>query len=288
MTVHPPVYIAGYQSFSTQSPQQFNSIYPKVNNISSIGVTGNGTTGPFTGVINSQQAIILPNVNQQQIGLLQGQVLFSAIGDTGTGSTTGMAMADVPLVDTATGYKLNFGNLYNVNSADYKAALANPPTTIADANNVINYLTGDFSVQFPYNTIVGTQITSQTVPQVLSLPQALLYYSNTFTLRPVPDQSYRVNFEVYQRPTALLSAGQYPELEEYWQYIAYGAAKKIFEDRMDLESVALILPEYRKQENLCLRRTIVQYTNERTATIYTEQTSYGAGSGAWGWGGGSF
>jgi len=215
LTVHPPVYIAGYQSFSTQSPQQFNSIYPKVNNISSIGVTGNGTTGPFTGVINSQQAIILPNVNQQQIGLLQGQVLFSAIGDTGTGSTTGMAMADVPLVDTATGYKLNFGNLYNVNSADYKAALANPPTTIADANNVINYLTGDFSVQFPYNTIVGTQITSQTVPQVLSLPQALLYYSNTFTLRPVPDQSYRVNFEVYQRPTALLSAGQYPELEEY-------------------------------------------------------------------------
>ena len=87
----------------------------------------------------------------------------------------------------------------------------------------------------------------------------------------------------------LLTSGQSPQLEEWWQYIAYGSAKKIFEDRLDMESVQMIVPEYRKQETLCLRRTIVQYTNERTATIYTEQAGGGSdGSGFWGWSGGPF
>jgi hypothetical protein len=52
-----------------------------------------------------------------------------------------------------------------------------------------------------------------------------------------------------------------------------------------MDSVALILPEYRNQMNLCNRRNLVQYTNERTATIYTEQTNLT--SGGWGWGSGS-
>jgi hypothetical protein len=115
-----------------------------------------------------------------------------------------------------------------------------------------------------------------------------LFYDNKFVLRPVPDQPYQINFEAYVRPTYLMAENQVPQLEEWWQYIAYGAAKKIFEDRMDLESVALILPEYKKQETLCLRRTIVQYTNERTATIYTQQTGYNSGFGGWGWGGSNF
>ena len=109
----------------------------------------------------------------------------------------------------------------------------------------------------------------------------MLYYNDTFTLRPVPDQAYRVQMEVYVRPTELLSSSQSPELSEWWQYIAYLASKKIFEDRMDLESVQQILPELRKQECLILRRTIVQQTNQRTSTVYSEQTgaagAYGPG-----------
>ena len=287
MTVHPPFYVAGYQSFSTQSPEQFYSIYPRVNSIAQTGTTGNGTPGPFTGVINSQQATLVAGQNQQVVGLVQGQVLFSSYASPGTNEILGQTLVDVPVVDPSTGFKLNFGNLYDPNTAAYRAALVSPPTAV-NSNNYINYLTGQYVINFTSNTVAGTQITSQTVPQVLALPQAVMYYSNTFTIRPVPDNSYKINFEVYQRPTALLDSGQSPELEEYWQYIAYGAAKKIFEDRMDLDSVELILPEYRKQENLCNRRSIVQYTNERTATIYTEQTSY-TGQGGWGWGnGGSF
>lgn len=283
LTVHPPFYIAGYQSFSSQSPEQFNGIYPKVNSIASIGVTGDGVTTSFTGVVNSQQSIVPPGTNQQ-IGLLQGQVLFSSVS---TSSGIGLSLADVPVVDPITGFNTQNGNLYDPNSAAYQAALRTPPTIIT-ASNTINYQTGRFTITFASAPGVGEPINSQTVPQVLALPQAVLYYSNTFTLRPVPDQPYRINFEVYSRPTALLASNQSPELEEYWQYIAYLAAKKIFEDRMDIDSVQMIMPELKKQEALCLRRTLVQYTNERTATIYTEQTGNTGYNGGWGFGGGSF
>ena len=72
-------------------------------------------------------------------------------------------------------------------------------------------------------------------------------------------------------------------MEEYWQYIAYGAAKKIFEDKMDLDSVQMIMPEFKQQERLCLRRSLIQYTNERTSTIYTDQVSHMNGWGGLIW-----
>jgi len=281
LTIHPPFYIAGFPTLLSQSPEQFYGLYPKVNSISSIGTFGNGSSGPFTGVINTSQTYSPPGLVQVTY-LVQGQVLFSAVGTPGTSEIVGMAMVDIPVVDPVTGFKINIGNLYDANSSAYQAALRTPPTVV-DPNNNINYITGAFIVNFPQATVVGTQITSQTLPQVAGLPQSILYYSNIFTIRPIPDQSYRINFEVYQRPTALLASNQSPELEEYWQYIAYLAAKKIFEDRSDLDSVQLIMPELKNQERLCLRRTNVQYTNERTATIYTDQV--GSANGNWGgWG----
>lgn len=287
LTIHQPIYIAGFQSFFSQSREQFFGIYPKVNNILATNSLGNGSAGPFTGVINSQQALLPPGT-VQQVNLLQYQVMFSAIGTPGASEIIGMSLVDVPLVDPSSGFKINFGNLYDPNSAAYKAALITPPTVV-DPNNNINYITGQYTINFPLNTVAGTQINSQTVPVALARPIALLFYQNQFIVRPVPDQSYRVNFEAYQRPTALLASGQSPELEEYWQMISLGAARKIFQDRLDMESVQLIEPEFREQMRLCLRRTLVQHTNERVATIYTENNGSGFGWGGWNnYGGGSF
>jgi len=277
LTVHPPVFIAGFQAFYTQSREQMYGVYPIVNSIVSIGPAGDGVTTVFTGVINSQQAIV-PGNFVQTVCLLQNNVLFSSVDLNGNGLT----LVDVPVIVPSTGNPSINGNLYIPGFQP-----VTPPTVITPGNT-INYVTGKFTITFPFAPGSGVPINSQTVPQIVAMPQALLYYNNKFTLRPVPDQPYQVNFEVYVRPTALLNMQQTPDLEEYWQYISYGAAKKIFEDRMDLDSVALIMPEFKKQEALMIRRSIVQYTNERSATIYTEQTSFGPGSGAWGWGGGPF
>lgn len=280
ISVHDPVYIAGYQSLYSQSREQFFSIYPKINSISSIGVVGNGTTPFFTGFINYQQSIanIPPNSNQPAV-LLKGQVLFDSINV----NNLGISLIDVPVVDTTTGFQTIIGNLYSPDNLPLS-----PPTVVLPFNN-INYKTGQYSITFDSAPGVGQPINSQVVPQICSLPQGLLYYDNTFFVRPIPDQPYRIQFEAYKRPAALLQQNQSPQLEEWWQFIAYGAARKILQSRMDLETVQLIEPEFREQERLCLRRTIVQYTNERTATLYTEQSSHGSGNGSWGmWGGGPF
>ena len=290
LSVHDPLYIAGFQGFWSQSREQFYGIYPITNSISSIGPTGDGATTTYSGVVVNQGSFssIPPNNFAQSACFLKDNVLFSSVDI----NSNGLSLVDVPCLDGTTGNPTVWANLYtpgNEPSSPPLITAYNPapalPTGV-DPNNYFNYVTGAYTITFPIAPLSGQLINSQTVPVIVSLPQALLYYDNQIILRPVPDQPYQVNFEAYVRPTYLMDTSQSPQLEEQWQFISYGAAKKIFEDRMDMDSVALIMPEYKKQETLCLRRTIVQYTNERTATIYTEQTAYGSGQGGWGsWGG---
>jgi len=283
LTIHKPVYVAGFQTFYSQSEEQFFAVFPKVNSIASIGVTGDGSTTTFSGVVNSQQAIVPPNMTQN-VALLQNQVSFVSVD----ANNAGLVMVDVPVINPITGNPTSIGNLYQ------PGYLPTTPPTVQNLTNYINYVTGAFTVTFtldgstPVAPGAGMAINSETVPSVASLPQGMLFYSNKIMLRPVPDQPYRIEFEVYKRPTELIGSNAVPELNEYWQYIAYGAAKKIFEDRMDMDSVQLIMPEFKQQERLCLRRTLVQNTNERTATIFTEQTSIGSSLNGWGSAGGSF
>lgn len=272
-----PVYIAGYAALYSQSREQFFGIYPNVNSILFTGYYGNGVRTSWSGVINLSTGpqLLVPPINNTAAVLIQNEVLFESVDLNGNG----LSLIDVPVIDTATGNPTVNGNLYIPGQTP-----ATPPVAITPANTV-NYITGAYTITFPTAPRSGQPINSQTIPTIISIPQALLYYNNTIYLRPVPDQPYQINFEAYKRPTALLAENQSPQLEEWWQYIAYGAAKKIFEDRMDTESVQQIMPEFKQQERLCNRRTIVQYTNQRTATIYTEQTQAN-GSWGWGWNGG--
>lgn len=260
LNIMPPIYIAGKQALFLESREQFFGLYPKFNSIASIGTTGNGATQAFSGVINTQQAII-PSGLTQIVLLLRNNVLFSSVDANGNS----LAMIDYPISPT-------IGNLYVPGGVPTS-------TTVKDNANFINYTTGAFTVTFTAAPATGIAINSQTVPVQPTLPQSMLFYDGKFTMRPVPDQAYRIQMEVAQRPTEFLSASQSPELAEWWQYIAYGTAKKVFEDRMDLESVQQILPEFQKQQNLIQRRTIVQQTSQRTTTIYSNETG-GLGSTA--------
>lgn len=264
INVNPPVYIAGYQALYLQSREKFFGIYPQLNFINSIGVYGDGVTDTFTGVINTQQATTQAGLQQTTV-ILQNQVLFSSIDS----NFNGLALVDYPLYPTQ--QSPSIGAL----------GLPGQPQSLPSLYGQINYVTGEYTVKFPVAPGAGQAINYQVVPVQPSLPQTILFYDSQFVLRPVPDQSYRVQMEVFARPTALLEQGNTPELEEWWQYIAFGASIKVFQDRMDMESVALIMPEFKVQESLILRRTIVQQTNQRSSTIYTEQVgaagAYGPG-----------
>ena len=284
ITMHPPIFIAGFESLFTQDRSQFYGLYPKIMNIRSIGVKGDGATSTFSGTI---QSFGNPTPANNVMPVLQNEVLFDSIDS----NFQGLALRDSPIIDAATLHPTNYGYLYNPNNPGITLPLKLNAPYLTDVNfptgNFINYVTGKFTITFPTAPGLGQPINSQTVPFQPARPDTLLYYENTFWVRPVPDQPYKINFEVYKRPTELLATDQIPDLQEWWQYIALGAAVKIFQDRFDFDSVNLIMPEFRVQQNLCNRRTLIQYTNDRVATIYADNTSGGYGNGWCGLGNGT-
>lgn len=294
LTIHKPVYVAGYETFYTQDRREFYASYPINNFIQSIGLVGDGITQQFTGTVQFG-GTINNSLNNASLSLLKRNVLFDSVDVNGNG----LALIDIPVLDATTGVETIYGNLYvpgtqpTTPSAPPVGYPLQPPLATApylnngvDMSNYINYATGQFVITFPVAPLAGETINSQTVPTIPSRPFAMLFYNNTITLRPVPDQPYAINFEVDARPTQLFQTNSIPQLEELWQYLSYLCAKKIFEDRMDMDSVQMILPELDVQERLCLRRTIVQLANQRSATIYAgvtgENNEFNQG---WGYGG---
>ncbi len=235
-----PLYIAGFQSFWSQDREQFFRIYPALAEIT-FNLRGAGNPGPYTFTLSNTP-------------ILQFQVTVGTIDNTGTS----INVIDVP-------QNRETGNWEKINEE-------------ISVVGSIDYLTGEGTITFSNSIPTQEEITVTAVPYQPNRPQALLFYDNIITLRPVPDKAYLVRMNAFRLPTELLKEADNPELKQWWQYLAYGAAKKIFEDSGDIPGVQQIMAEFKEQEKMVLRRTIVQQTNERTATIYTEQTSFPYGN----------
>ena len=74
-------------------------MYPKIFQIQSIGFSGDGVTLSYSGFVNFQQLTPTFSNTLPTIGLLQNEILFDSVTTFGAG----LAMVDVPLVDTVTG-----------------------------------------------------------------------------------------------------------------------------------------------------------------------------------------
>ncbi len=283
LTNMPPVYIGGYRSYLTQSRDNFFRVNPQLNFLQQSVYTGNGTSGPYTGQFLTNTPIIpgfKPNppgaytANAQNLipaRYLNWTLIVSALG---TPDPTSGISPSVTLVDDGLGHLIN---------------PLDPGTTLVTGFNyagTINYVTGAINItnflDSAGNNVAiptGNAINVQYVPYVASRPQQVVFYQDQFILYPVPDQAYTVSFEAYKYPFSFTVdvAGNYdgtlePQLQEWWQLLAYGAADKIFADNADFENLQKFRPLLKEQMDLIQRRTIVQQTSERTATIYTEQT----------------
>ena len=271
ISVEPPVYINGYQSYFTQSQDQFYMLYPRLGLVEQNLAFGNGTVGPYVFTLTNAP-------------VLQNNVVIYATDSTGFTATA----VDVPI---------------NV----FTGALTG--TSIQGAST-LNYITGVVSILFNNAIPTGNPINCQVVPYQASRPVAMLFYNDTIFLRPIPDASYLVNIQAYVNPFACINGASHnpptnggtndpmfpnppnaatipagfvsdtdtPQLNQWWQLIAWGTAIKIFEDRGDIENIARTMPLYDLQLRLVQRRTLVEMANERTATIYTEQVQYPLGN----------
>jgi hypothetical protein len=270
----PPVFIAGYQSYMTQSRDNFFRINPNLNFLQQSATTGNGTAGPYSFYLT--QTPIMPGFKRNPPGAYSSSgatypsptdVPPSAINWNVLISGTNAFGQSVNLVDDGGGTSgTGIGYLFDPAGV----------TTVANAaQGTINYATGQVNItNFSQSIADGAPINAQYIPYVASRPQSVVYFQTQFILYPVPDQAYTVSFEAYKYPTALIENGDVPQLAEWWQMLAYGASDKIFADNGDLESMAKFRPLLDEQMKLVQRRTIVQQTSERSATIYTEQSAF--------------
>jgi hypothetical protein len=139
----------------------------------------------------------------------------------------------------------------------------------------IDYVTGAYNFTFTLAPGAAEEVKSKTVPYNPSLPLVLLFFDAKFMLRPIPDDVYAVNLEVYARPSELLDATDMPELSQHWEYIAYGASKKIFEDRRDPESKAEIMDAFKELEEQVRTKSTMQLSEQRASTIYSDKKYFG-------------
>lgn len=258
-----PLYIAGFPGVIAQSRELFYTMYPQQCYINAEPYLGDGGRRTFFGTLSYRP-------------VMENYVTFSSRGIDGNGNIIQLVLHDIPHIDPVTGNTMTTGDLVIPNT---------PAPVIPDPDNIINYVTGQYRLTFPTAPAVGQPINSEVIPYVAARPYTLLYYNDAFTFRPIPDQAYAVQIDVQVRPTGFIAAGDTPDINQWWQYIAYGAAKKVFEDRLDQDSIQLIMPELLNQETLVQRKTILQQSTQRTATIYNQPMNYRYGYG-WGsdWG----
>ena len=169
-------------------------------------------------------------------------------------------------------------------------------TLIGDGSGTINYDTGAISVTFTNAVPDGETITIQYNPATLSIPLSVLFFQNQFTLRPVPDKGYTIELTAYRQPSQALLGSTDPdnpdlsgraELNEWWELLAAGSAKKVFEDRLDFDGVQLMDKMLFERYAVAEARTYAEIGQRRVSTIYADQLTGNYGSFGWGFGGGS-
>lgn len=243
-----PIYVDGSEAFYTQSRDEFFRIYPKITT-EFTGSSGNGSAGPYTFTIS-------------QAPLLKREVTLSVVDSTGN---TQSCHDDPNILNESTGTFID-----------------NTDPTGSALVGTINYVTGVVTITWT-NTIDAAQSIKAKVSRYQGgKPNGILFFNDKITMRPVPDGVYKVTMNVYRKPIQLLDSASGPEVQQWWQYIAFGAAIKILQDRQDMESIQNLVPFFKEQEALVLYRTATQMAEERTATIYSQSS----GSSLNGFGGG--
>lgn len=283
-TLEAPAYVEKKVVPFYQSPWPFYSLFFNWQYQETLD-TSDGTVGPYGGTAQSNPIIRSYNNNP----MVQTKTLNTATFGVGT-------------FPVATAY--NEPNpsraqniLISVNTASGTLHVTDDGNgnLIGDcaANGTIDYQTGVVaSLNFTSAPPSGNPIYIHYNPTNQNIPQAVMFWQNQITLRPVPDRGYTIEIVAYRRPSqALLGSTDpdaptttgTPELLEWWETLAAGASKKIFEDRQDMDGIAMMDKMLAERYAANETRTYAQLGKQRIETIFSNQLN-GMGGGFFGWG----
>ena len=166
---------------------------------------------------------------------------------------------------------------------------------LIDENSVnrgsIDYETGAVTVNFSSAPGDGEFVIVLYNPVVLNIPLAIMMFQNQMVLRPVPDKGYTVEIVGYRLPSQVImgttsstspNLSGRPEEKEWWECIAVGAAKKVYEDRLDMDGVATMDKMLQERYQTAYTRTYATLGTKRIGTIYSDQLEFTSGAGPFG------
>lgn len=253
--IRPPVYADGSACAFFQSQQLFNNVFPEFIFNQNL-ILGNGGVD-YDGTVT--QTPLLRGFTDQ-LGYRLPNVIISAT------STTGNRLY---ITDDGTLNTTDVGELYETPSDFQFPNPATPPTS----SGTVNYATGALDFTFSEGITAGSNIQVQTVNYSAGWPRAVLFFNNIIKLYPVPDKSYKMQFDAQITPAQFLSNQDAIPFGYMGEYLAYGGALKLMAETADTEQFNFYYPMFKEKEAKVLRRTNRQQAVERTPTIFSAQTT---------------
>lgn len=175
--------------------------------------------------------------------------------------------------------------MHNQNTLNPGLYRTNTQTTpFTNAIGSVDYVSGDFVINFPVAPASGTQITLWVSQYQTGRPYCLLFWNNELTIRPVPKLTHKLEIETYLTPIQFLESTDQPILAQWAQYLSYIAAMEILRDRQDMEGVENLREGFLRQEALVLERQSIEEIGQPNFQLFNSTQGYSV-YGGWGnWG----
>jgi len=268
-TLEPPVYIDKRNIGFFTDPSSFNALFLKTQRTEAF-TTGDGTTGAYSGTAESTPIIRSVNNNPMVETMTQPTASFS----------TGSYPAEFTLEPNPARIQ-NILITANTATSSLHVTDDGDGSLIGDCSaGTIDYATGAIaSLTFDSAVPSGTDIEIHYSSSVSAIPQAVLFWQNQLIIRPIPDKSYVVEIVANRRPSQVLLGSVVPgvpvgtgvpELLEWWETLAAGASKKVFEDRQDEDGIQMMDKMLFERYALNETRTYAQIGKQQMKTIFSE------------------
>jgi len=283
--VRSPVYFEGINGYFYKDRQQFFNMWPKWPTLTN-PFSGDGVTQLFNFTLQP-----IPILSQSFVlGILGTNGNQIVVADDGNGN---LFYQSANTISPAPAQPNQFPGMTNTNLSGTFVSGAPPqsyqtyPGDRVQTNvGTINYVTGVTSINFALANVTpasGALANVWVSQYTVGRSYCLLFWNNEFTVRPVPDKTYKVEVETYLSPIQFLQSTDLPILTQWWQYIAYGASCEILRERQDFDGVAALQEGFKRQEALVLERQGVEEINQRNATIFSESTASQGWNQGQGW-----
>jgi len=267
-TIEGPAYVSKEQVTIYQDVKSYNNWTAYTQSNESFA-TGDGTEGPYSG-----NTISYP---------IRRSVWNNPMVDTQTAG-----VASFPTGYPPTFNESNISRIQNILITSNTATSTQNVTDDGDGNLIgdcaaggtIDYFTGAISgLTFDNPVPSGNDIWVQYVQTTFARPTSIFFYQNQFILNSVPDQGYTVEVQAYREPskalmgttsTTAFDLNGRPEEFGWWELLAFGTAKKLYQDRLDMDGVQMMQVFIDEQVSQARTKTYGQLASRSINTMFRD------------------